>query len=86
MMPPVQTSSCPIGPAPHHAGGQIDASVGENLGQKMRITFTSAFGQGDPDEACALIGLVQTAKDNPTIDITQACRRCLRAVRVQSAK
>jgi len=86
MMPPVNKSSCPIGLAPHNAGGQIDASVGENLGQKMRITFTSAFGQGDPDEACALIGLVQTAKDNPTLDMTQACRRCSRAVRVQSVK
>ena len=84
MMPPVKKSSCPISPAPQHAGGQIDASVGKNLGQKMRITFASAFGQGDPYEACALIGLVKTAKDTPTIDITQACRRCLRAVRVQS--
>ena len=84
MMPPVQTSSCPIGLAPHNAGGQIAASVGENLGQKMSITFTPAFGQGDPDEACALIGLVQTAKDHPTLDMTHACRRCSRAVRVQS--
>jgi hypothetical protein len=86
MVPPVKKSSCPIGLAPQHAGGQIDASVGKNLGQKMRITFASAFGQGDPYETCALIGLVKTAKDNPTIDITQACRRCLRAVRVQSVK
>jgi hypothetical protein len=84
MMPPVQKSLCPIASAPQNTGGQIDASVGENLGQKMRITFTSAFGQGDPYEACTLIGLVQIAKDHPTMDITRACRRCLRAVRVQS--
>ncbi len=84
MMPPVQTSSCPIGPAPHNAGGQIAASVGEHLGHKMSITFTSAFGQGDPDEACALLGLVQIAKDHPTLDMTHACHRYLRAVRVQS--
>ncbi len=62
MMPPEQKPSCPIGPAPLNAGGQIDASVGENLGQKMRITFTPTFGQGDPDEACALIGLVKIPK------------------------
>ncbi len=83
MMPPEQKPSCPIGPAPLNAGGQIDASVGDNLGQKMRITFTPTFGQGDPDEACALIGLVKIAKDHSTLDMTQACRRCLRAVRVQ---
>ena len=85
-MLPVKKSSCPLGPAPRNAGGHIHASVGENLGQKISITFTSAFGQGDPSEACALIGLVKTAKDTPTLDMTQACRRCLRAVRVQSEK
>ena len=84
-MPPVQTSSCPLDLAPHTAGGHIDAAVGENLGQKMKITFAAAFGQGDASEACALIGLVTIAKDTPTLDKTQACRRCLRAVRVQSA-
>lgn len=83
-MPPVQESSCPLGSAPQNAGGQIDASVGENLSQKMRITFSPAFGQGDPYETCAFIVLVKTAKDTPTLDITQACRRCLRAIRVQS--
>ena len=85
MVPPVKKSSCPIGLAPQHAGGQIDASVGKNLDQKMRITFTSASGQGDPYEACALLGLVKKTKDTPTLDMTQACRRCVRAVRVQSA-
>jgi hypothetical protein len=85
MMPPVQTSSCPLGLAPQNAGGHIDASVGKNLGQKMRITFASPFGQGDPYEDCALIGLVKTAKDTPSLDMTQACRRCSRAIRVQSA-
>jgi hypothetical protein len=84
-MPPVQTSSCPLALAPLNAGGHIDASVGKNLDQKMRITFPSAFGQGDPYEACALIGLVKKTKDTPTLDMTQACRRCVRAVRVQSA-
>jgi hypothetical protein len=86
MMPQVKKSSCPLGPAPRNAGGQIHASVGENLGQKMSITFTSAFGQGDPYEDCALIALVKRAKDTPTLDIAQACRRCLRVVRVQSVK
>jgi hypothetical protein len=85
MMPPVQKSSCPLGLAPQNAGGQIDAAVGKNLGQKMKITFAPALGQGDPSGACALICLVKIAKDTPTLDITQACRRCLRAVRVQSA-
>jgi hypothetical protein len=84
MMPPVKESSCPIGPAPQNVGGHIDVSVGENLAQKLKITFTSAFGQGDPYEACALIGLVIIAKDTPTMDTTKACRRCLRVVRVQS--
>ena len=84
-MPPVQTSSCPLALAPLNAGGHIDASVGKNLDQKMRITFTSASGQGDPYEACALLGLVKKTQDTPTLDMTQACRRCVRAVRVQSA-
>ena len=65
--------------APHNAGGQIDASVGKNLGQKMRITFASPFGQGDPYEVCALLGLVKK-KDTPILDMTQECRRGLRAV------
>jgi hypothetical protein len=85
MMPPLQKPPCPIDSALHNAGGQIDASVGKNLGQKMRITFASPFGQGDPYEDCALIGLVKTAKDTPSLDMTQACRRCSRAIRVQSA-
>ena len=45
----------------------------------------SASGQGDPYEACALLGLVKKTKDTPALDMTQACRRCVRAVRVQSA-
>ena len=85
MMLPVQKPSCPIGSAPQNASGQIDASVGKNLVQKMRITFASTFGQGDPYEDCALIGLVKTAKDTPSLDMTKACRRCSRAIRVQSA-
>ena len=84
-MPPVQTSSCPLGLAPHNAGGHIHASVGKNLAQMMKITFAPASGQGDPTEACTLIALVKTAKDTPTLDLTQACHRCLRAIRVQSA-
>ena len=54
--------------------------------QEVPPNASPAFGQGDPDQACALLGLVQTAKDHPTLDMTHACRRCLRAVRVQSAK
>ena len=84
-MPSAQKPLCPLSLAPQDAGGQIAATVGKNLSQKMKITFASAFGQGDPSEACALIDLVKTAKDTPTLDITQACHRCLRAVRVQSA-
>ncbi len=76
---------CPIQNVPAASGGQVDARVGIGRKQKLRFTYTPVSGSGgDPDASCAFRDLAQRAVDNPIMDVTQACRRCMRAVRLQS--
>ncbi len=75
---------CPISPTPSNAGGQIDASVGKDGKQKLRFTFTPVNGTGKLKAPCAFIELSKQAVTKPNMDETLACRRCMRAVRLQS--
>jgi hypothetical protein len=76
---------CPIRPTPADAGGQIDARVGKGLQQHLHFTFTPmGMGSGDPQAACAFLELSKRATRETTFDATLACRRCNRAIRLQS--
>ncbi len=76
---------CPINLAPANAGGQIDERVGKGAKQRLRFTFTPVgIGGGDPFADCAFLELSKRTGKETTFDATLACRRCNRAVRLQS--
>jgi len=81
-----QTDVCPLSPTPPSAGGSVKASVGTQLAQRILIRYTHVLGTGYAYEPCALLALLQQAKQEPNEDMTKPCPRCSRTVRVQSTK
>ncbi len=81
-----QKDVCPLSPTPPSAGGSVKASVGTQLAQRILIRYTHVLGTGDAHEPCALLALLQQAKQEPNRDMTKPCPRCSRTVRVQSTK
>jgi hypothetical protein len=83
-MPPER--SCPIQNQPANEGGRMDASTGENGELLFRFSYTPEHGTGNPRARCAFRTLSKQALAHEKIDRIQACRRCARFVRVQSAQ
>jgi len=81
-----QKDVCPLSPTPPSAGGSVKASVGTQLEQRILIRYTHVLGTGYAYELCALLALLQQAKQEPNGDMTKPCPRCSRTVRVQSTK
>jgi len=81
-----QKDVCPLSPTPPSAGGRVKASVGTQLAQRILIRYTHVLGTGYAYEPCALLALLQQAKQEPNGDMTKPCPRCSRTVRVQSTK
>jgi hypothetical protein len=77
---------CPLSPTPPSAGGSVKASVGTQLAQRILIWYTHVLGTGYAYEPCALLALLQQARQEPNGDMTKPCPRCSRTVRVQSTK
>jgi len=81
-----QKEVCPLRPAPPSAGGSVKASVGTQLAQRILIRYTHVLGAGHAHEPCTLLALLQQAKQEPNGNMTKACSKCSRTVRVQSTK
>lgn len=87
-MPPNMAAGeqCPINPILPNQGGQIDVRVGNKFSQQLRFTYTPVNDIGNPNAPCGFIELSSQAVSHSTMDKTVACRRCTRAVRLQSGK
>src|SRR6266702_1067226 len=81
-----QKDGCPLRSSPPSAGGSVKASFGSQLEQRILIRYTHVLGTGYAYEPCALLALLQQAKQEPNGDMTKPCPRCSRTVRVQSTK
>ncbi len=81
-----QKDVCPLSPTPPSAGGSVKASVGIQLEQRITIRYTHVLGTSKAHEPCVLLTLLHQAKQEPNRDMTKACPRCSRTVRVQSTK
>src|SRR6266705_2006295 len=71
-----QKELCPLSPTPPSAGGSVKASVGAQLEQRIIVRYTHVLGTGDAHEPCALLALLQQAKQEPNRDMTKPCPRC----------
>ena len=64
----------------------MDASIGEHAQPVFQLTYTPAYGTGDPHAPCAFLALSQQALAQQEIDSPQRCRRCARVVGIHSLK